>query len=218
MTEEHRYIGNLNFLCLATHPVREMTFAVRDVLKHYFLKLSHCKGNKLGRLYFLSVYRCHPRILFTLLAHFLFIVYTLAAEFPTWLSDVFTCLSVLRRPRPRPVSRPVSLGCWDCAKTSTISFFFLFGSAFCLVSDRKWPQPRNQSSLFGPVLSAGTWVLRSSSLPAPRYALDEFGTARRSAVVRGFIDALTRGGPGGTPRPIEMHSHDPLRYFHHSHY
>jgi len=31
-------------------------------------------------------------------------------------------------------------------------------------------------------------------------------------VVRGFIDALTRGGPGGTPRPIEMHSHDPLRY------
>ncbi|TMS07880.1 Conserved oligomeric Golgi complex subunit 6 [Larimichthys crocea] len=31
-------------------------------------------------------------------------------------------------------------------------------------------------------------------------------------VVRGFIDALTRGGPGGTPRPIEMHSHDPMRY------
>lgn len=33
-------------------------------------------------------------------------------------------------------------------------------------------------------------------------------------MVRGFIDALTRGGPGGggAPRPIEMHSHDPLRY------
>ncbi|XP_043927591.1 conserved oligomeric Golgi complex subunit 6 isoform X1 [Protopterus annectens] len=45
-----------------------------------------------------------------------------------------------------------------------------------------------------------------------KYTLDEFGTARRNAVVRGFIDALTRGGPGGTPRPIEMHSHDPLRY------
>lgn len=45
-----------------------------------------------------------------------------------------------------------------------------------------------------------------------RYTLDEFGTARRSAVVRGFIDALTRGGLGGTPRPIEMHSHDPMRY------
>ncbi|XP_077987894.1 conserved oligomeric Golgi complex subunit 6-like [Glandiceps talaboti] len=45
-----------------------------------------------------------------------------------------------------------------------------------------------------------------------KYSLDEFGTARRTAVVRGFIDALTRGGPGGTPRPIELHSHDPLRY------
>ncbi|KAK9962560.1 hypothetical protein ABG768_007918 [Culter alburnus] len=45
-----------------------------------------------------------------------------------------------------------------------------------------------------------------------KYTLDEFGTARRSSVVRGFIDALTRGGPGGTPRPIEMHSHDPMRY------
>ena len=27
-----------------------------------------------------------------------------------------------------------------------------------------------------------------------RYTLDEFGTARRTAVVRGLIDALTRGG------------------------
>ncbi|XP_062578733.1 LOW QUALITY PROTEIN: conserved oligomeric Golgi complex subunit 6-like [Saccostrea cucullata] len=45
-----------------------------------------------------------------------------------------------------------------------------------------------------------------------RYSLDEYGTARRTAVVRGLIDALTRGGPGGTPRPIELHSHDPLRY------
>ncbi|GAB1609233.1 conserved oligomeric Golgi complex subunit 6-like [Argonauta hians] len=44
------------------------------------------------------------------------------------------------------------------------------------------------------------------------YSLDEYGTARRTAIVRGLIDALTRGGPGGTPRPIELHSHDPLRY------
>ena len=26
------------------------------------------------------------------------------------------------------------------------------------------------------------------------------------------MDALTRGGPGGTPKPIEMHANDPLRY------
>ncbi|KAG1712187.1 Conserved oligomeric Golgi complex subunit 6 [Nymphon striatum] len=45
-----------------------------------------------------------------------------------------------------------------------------------------------------------------------KYTLDEFGTARRAAVVRAFIDALTRGGPGGIPRPIELHSHDPIRY------
>ncbi|GAB6028326.1 Golgi transport complex subunit 6 [Chamberlinius hualienensis] len=45
-----------------------------------------------------------------------------------------------------------------------------------------------------------------------KYCIDEFGAARRAAVVRSFIDALTRGGPGGNPRPIELHSHDPLRY------
>ena len=26
------------------------------------------------------------------------------------------------------------------------------------------------------------------------------------------MDALTRGGAGGLPRPIELHAHDPLRY------
>ncbi|KAL0615317.1 Conserved oligomeric Golgi complex subunit 6, partial [Plecturocebus cupreus] len=57
-------------------------------------------------------------------------------------------------------------------------------------------------------LTGSSW----SQTPGLRYTLDEFGIARRSTVVRGFIDALTRGGPGGTPRPIEMHSHDPLRY------
>lgn len=45
-----------------------------------------------------------------------------------------------------------------------------------------------------------------------QYVLTEFATARRTCVVRGFIQALTRGGPGGTPCPIELHSHDPLRY------
>ncbi|XP_015674182.1 conserved oligomeric Golgi complex subunit 6 [Protobothrops mucrosquamatus] len=62
-----------------------------------------------------------------------------------------------------------------------------------------------------PVLAQGMEALQDRPV-LYKYTLDEFGTARRSAVVRGFIDALTRGGPGGTPRPIEMHSHDPLRY------
>ncbi|KAG0231611.1 Golgi transport complex subunit 6 [Actinomortierella wolfii] len=42
--------------------------------------------------------------------------------------------------------------------------------------------------------------------------LEELVHMRRNAIVRAFLDALTRGGPGGMPRPIELHAHDPLRY------
>lgn len=35
---------------------------------------------------------------------------------------------------------------------------------------------------------------------------------RHNALFRRFISALTRGGPGELPRPIEVHAHDPLRY------
>lgn len=45
-----------------------------------------------------------------------------------------------------------------------------------------------------------------------KYSLDEYSNARRASVVRNFIDALTRGGPGGSPRPIEVYSRDSLRY------
>ena len=45
-----------------------------------------------------------------------------------------------------------------------------------------------------------------------QFCITELAQARHSAVVRGFIDALTRGGPGGLPKPIELHSHDPVRY------
>ena len=31
-------------------------------------------------------------------------------------------------------------------------------------------------------------------------------------MLRRFIGALTKGGPGGMPRPIEMHAHDPRRF------
>lgn len=44
------------------------------------------------------------------------------------------------------------------------------------------------------------------------YALKELGAARRQAVVRAFVAALTRGGQGGVPPPIELQAHDPLRY------
>ncbi|PAA91600.1 hypothetical protein BOX15_Mlig018129g1 [Macrostomum lignano] len=46
-----------------------------------------------------------------------------------------------------------------------------------------------------------------------KYALDEYANARRAALVKAFIEALTRGGSGGGgPRPMELHSHDPQRY------
>lgn len=43
-----------------------------------------------------------------------------------------------------------------------------------------------------------------------QYCIDEYSIARRMALVRSFIDALTR--EGNTGRPIELHSHDPIRY------
>ncbi|KAI8979432.1 oligomeric Golgi complex subunit 6 [Mycotypha africana] len=42
--------------------------------------------------------------------------------------------------------------------------------------------------------------------------LDEIASARHDSVARAFMNALTRGGPGGTPRPIELQAPDPLRY------
>lgn len=42
--------------------------------------------------------------------------------------------------------------------------------------------------------------------------IDEYCQARRTFLTRSFLDALTLGGPGGTPKPIELHAHDPQRY------
>lgn len=50
--------------------------------------------------------------------------------------------------------------------------------------------------------------------PFTRYVIDEYCTVRRAYVARSFIDALTIGGPNGTPRPIELHAHDPARNYH----
>ncbi|KAJ8568171.1 hypothetical protein K7X08_020893 [Anisodus acutangulus] len=45
-----------------------------------------------------------------------------------------------------------------------------------------------------------------------KYCAEEMANMRHNALFRRFISALTRGGPGGLPRPIEVHAHDPLRY------
>ena len=43
-------------------------------------------------------------------------------------------------------------------------------------------------------------------------ALTFLSEARQSTLLALFLDALTRGGPSGLPRPIELHAHDPIRY------
>ncbi|XP_068664002.1 conserved oligomeric Golgi complex subunit 6 [Aristolochia californica] len=45
-----------------------------------------------------------------------------------------------------------------------------------------------------------------------KYCAEEVANMRHHALFRRFLSALTRGGPGGLPRPIEVHAHDPLRY------
>lgn len=59
-----------------------------------------------------------------------------------------------------------------------------------------------------PLLSSAAAALRGQPVLL-RYCADEVATARHSAVFQSFLMALTRGGPGGIPRPIEIHAHNP---------
>ena len=43
-------------------------------------------------------------------------------------------------------------------------------------------------------------------------ALSFLSQARQAVLMNSFLAALTRGGPSGLPRPIELHAHDPIRY------
>ncbi|KAG0149204.1 hypothetical protein CROQUDRAFT_40183 [Cronartium quercuum f. sp. fusiforme G11] len=43
-------------------------------------------------------------------------------------------------------------------------------------------------------------------------ALSVLSATRSPALMNLFLDALTRGGPNGLPRPIELNAHDPIRY------
>lgn len=54
---------------------------------------------------------------------------------------------------------------------------------------------------------------RLAQRPAMRTeALSVLTATRSAAILQSFLDALTRGGPNGLPRPIEIHAHDPTRY------
>ncbi|KAJ3994990.1 oligomeric complex COG6 [Lentinula boryana] len=43
-------------------------------------------------------------------------------------------------------------------------------------------------------------------------SLASLSLTRQTTLTSSFLTALTRGGPSGLPRPIELHAHDPLRY------
>ncbi|OCF45140.1 hypothetical protein I317_00942 [Kwoniella heveanensis CBS 569] len=48
--------------------------------------------------------------------------------------------------------------------------------------------------------------------PLLKDALQTLTSTRAASILQSFLDALTRGGPNGLPRPIELHAHDPTRY------
>jgi hypothetical protein len=63
----------------------------------------------------------------------------------------------------------------------------------------------------GPVMKEA--VVRLRQRPALLDdAMSVLTSTRQSSTLQSFLDALTRGGPGGLPRPIELHAHDPTRY------
>lgn len=59
-----------------------------------------------------------------------------------------------------------------------------------------------------PLLATAAAALRGQPVLL-RYCADEVASARHSAVFQAFLMALTRGGPGGVPRPIETHARNP---------
>ncbi|KAF7367249.1 Conserved oligomeric Golgi complex subunit 6 [Mycena sanguinolenta] len=50
------------------------------------------------------------------------------------------------------------------------------------------------------------------AIPIRSEALTVLSQVRQATLMSSFLTALTRGGPSGLPRPIELHAHDPMRY------
>lgn len=61
------------------------------------------------------------------------------------------------------------------------------------------------------VPSPSPFLLETDDRPCSEI-LTLLGSTRSSSILNLFLEALTRGGPTGLPRPIELHAHDPIRY------
>ncbi|CEI96861.1 hypothetical protein RMCBS344292_11010 [Rhizopus microsporus] len=81
----------------------------------------------------------------------------------------------------------------------------------------KWTQYESRLAFGGDIIDVSALMTKALKALMRRPVLfqtilDELAAARHDAVARAFLNALTRGGPGGTPRPIELQAPDPLRY------
>lgn len=81
---------------------------------------------------------------------------------------------------------------------------------WCEFEFRKYT--RDASLEVSPVMQEAVKRLLSDRDRLLESALQVLSSTRQSAVSQAFLDALTKGGPGGMPRPIELHAHDPTRY------
>ncbi|XP_068217379.1 conserved oligomeric Golgi complex subunit 6 [Palaemon carinicauda] len=75
----------------------------------------------------------------------------------------------------------------------------------------RWCQSQCRSPEPSPLLPQALVALQERPVLF-NLVVEEWVVVRRGWLVRGFLDALTIGGPGGAPRPIELQAHDPLRY------
>ncbi|KAG1473576.1 hypothetical protein G6F56_000879 [Rhizopus delemar] len=81
----------------------------------------------------------------------------------------------------------------------------------------KWTQHESRLAFGGDSIDVNALMTKSLRALMQRPVLfqtilDDLASARRDAIAHAFLNALTRGGPGGTPRPIELQAPDPLRY------
>lgn len=69
----------------------------------------------------------------------------------------------------------------------------------------------NPAPTFTPLMKDALETLKDRPILIT-YCLEEIARVRLKFVTQSFLISLTQGGPSGTPRPIEIHAHDPIRY------
>lgn len=79
----------------------------------------------------------------------------------------------------------------------------------------RWVQREAREMALNPEVQSNFVTAFQLLKPMPIYyqhCCQEIAQTRRVLLIKRFLTALTRGGPNGTPRPIEMHAHDSVKY------